>query len=296
LKNQLKTIDRTEFKEYKENLNRYDNVINNYNTFSINDINSKKLYLSKRLNQYTHVKVSDKVLYTIAFMDSSKTIKYIETTIAKLEREELELKFNYCKAQYYIKDLCELHITKSGASYIIEDIKVVDSSISYIIELFSNRNKAIHLKDKEIREKFIYAIENAIYELNIASPWMNNRVVDDSLIRKMENCLKKGTTIKIVYGMGDDSSRNDNRSRDNKSDKVAQELNDRFRYYNGRFKIKKVNSHYKLLICDEKFFLEGSYNFLSFDGKYKDDVRSEGATYNTDLKMIRELRGLYFNF
>lgn len=296
LKKQLIGIDRKEFKTYKEKLNKYDKVINDYNSFSINDINGKKSFLSKRLNQYTHVHVTDKVLYTIAFMDSNKTIKYIENTVARLDRREIDLKFNYSKTQYYIENLCELYIAKSGEDYIVEDIEVLDSKVNSIIEIFSNKNKVIHLKNEEIREKFIYAIDNASNELNIASPWMNDYVVNDSLIRKMENCLRKGTTIKIIYGIGQSSNRYDNNDRDNRSDKVAEKLNTRFKDYNNKFKIRKVNSHHKLLICDERFFLEGSYNFLSFSGEYKDDVRAEGATYNTELEMIRELRSTYFNF
>lgn len=295
LKNQFKSIDRKEFKKYKEELLRFDEIINKNNSFSVKDINNKKICIGKRLSQYSRVSISDKVLYTISFMDSSKTIKEIEDTIAKIDRGEVELKFNYFKSQYYIKDLCELYITNKNDNYIIEDIKVVDNNLNYIISIFSNNNEIVHLKNEEIRKKFIYAIDSASYELNIASPWMNDYVVNDNLISKMENCLKKGATIKIVYGIRDNSnSYGSNRS--SRSDEVANKLNERFRCYRDRFKIRKVNSHHKLLICDESFILEGSYNFLSFSGEYKDDVRSEGATYNTDLNVIRELRNLYFNF
>lgn len=290
LKNQFKSIDRKEFKEYKEGLNKYDSVINKYNEFSLKDINSKIDYVRKRLNQYTRIYVSDKVLYTIAFMDGSTTIKYIENTVAQLHREEINLKFNYSRAKYKVNDLCELYIIKEGNNYILEDIEVVDRDLNNIISIFSNKNESIHLKNKQIKEKLVYAIENALYELNISSPWMNDYVVNDDLIKKMESCLKKGTIIKIIYGIEGSSSR------ECRSDKVAKRLKDRFRDYGDRFKIKKVNSHYKVLICDEKFFVEGSYNFLSFSGEYNKDVRSEGATYNTDLNILRELRCEYFNF
>lgn len=296
LKKQFKSIYRKEFREYKEELNRYDEIINNRNSFSISDINDKKSYLSKRLNQYNYVRVSDKVLYTIAFMDSNKTIKYIENTIAQLNRGEIELKFNYSKSRYNINNLCELCIAKEGSIYLVEDINVVDNSLNYLINIFSNNNDIVHLKNEEIREKLIYAIDNTLYELNIASPWMNDYVVNDNLIMKIEKCLKRGATIKIVYGMEGSSNRNKNSNRDNRSDKVAAKLKDRLSNYKDRFKIMKVNSHHKLLICDESFCLEGSYNFLSFSGNYEEDVRAEGATYYTDLKLIRELRNLYFNF
>lgn len=53
------------------------------------------------------------------------------------------------------------------------------------------------------------------------------------------------------------------------------------------------------MICDESYYIEGSYNFLSFAGEYDDktkDHREEGATYSTNRKMLIYLRQKYFNF
>ena len=61
--------------------------------------------------------------------------------------------------------------------------------------------------------------------------------------------------------------------------------------------MKKTNTHYKLLICDDKFAISGSYNLLSFRGDYDyNDNRSEGAEYINNKETIIKRREYYFNF
>ena len=60
---------------------------------------------------------------------------------------------------------------------------------------------------------------------------------------------------------------------------------------------KKINTHEKILLCDDKYVLIGSYNLLSFNGDYKgDDLRSECMQYQENKKHIEELRKEYFDF
>lgn len=292
LKKQFYSIDRKEFKEYREKLNSYDSVISKCNEFSFIDILNKKSELSKRLSIYDKIEVSDKVLYIICFIDSKNTIIKLENILAKINRGEINLNFDGEYCTYNIENLCKLHIINSNNYYSIDDIEVFDSEINDIFNLFSNKNEINHLKNEQIRDKFIQSIEKSMYELNIASPWMNHYVVNEELISKMDKCLKRGCRIKIIYGI----KCNSNNERDNRSDVVAQKLKARFNIYGDNFKIKKVNSHYKVLISDNEFLIEGSYNFLSFSGEYDEDVRGEGATYNSDKKMIQKLRNTYFKF
>lgn len=64
----------------------------------------------------------------------------------------------------------------------------------------------------------------------------------------------------------------------------------------GKFRIQKGNTHIKLLVCDDLYFIQGSFNFLSFDGIYTEDTRTEIATYSESKREIEELRTAYFNF
>ena len=155
------------------------------------------------------------------------------------------------------------------------------------------------MQGKEIRDKFIKAFSDAKYEFNIASPWMNNYVVNNDLINKMESLLIRGTSIKIAYGIEENSYNSKMDNKNTNSDRIAQKLKERFDIYGDKFTIKKVNSHNKLLICDESYYLETSFNLLSFAGEYDEnskDTRGEGATYSTNLEVIKDLRNRYFNF
>ncbi|WP_434797378.1 phospholipase D-like domain-containing protein [Terrisporobacter vanillatitrophus] len=150
----------------------------------------------------------------------------------------------------------------------------------------------LHLVDKDIRNKFLNSFLIAESEVDIISPWMNSHVVDDDLMDLMESLLIKGIKLKIIYGIGDDTDK-----RNQKSNEVAYELKSRFREYGDLFKIKKSNIHYKLLLCDEKFAILGSFNFLSFKGEYNgNDDRGEGAELIIDKENIRNKREFYFNF
>lgn len=163
----------------------------------------------------------------------------------------------------------------------------------------NNRNEdknkfqsTLHLVNKDIRNKFLNSFLIAEKEIDIISPWMNSYVVDENLIDLMESLLMKNIKLRIIYGIGDDTDK-----RNQKSNEVAYKLQSRFRKYGDLFKIKKSNIHYKLLLCDEKFAILGSFNFLSFKGEYNgDDDRGEGAELITDKENIRNKREFYFNF
>ena len=110
----------------------------------------------------------------------------------------------------------------------------------------------------------------------------------------MEDSLSRGVRICIIYGLNPDSSEY-NLSRSNRSDQVAKYLRDRFSKYGEMLSIVRDNIHYKLVLCDDLFKLEGGYNYLSFVGDYaNEDTRKEGSPYGTQVEEIRYLRKEYF--
>jgi phosphatidylserine/phosphatidylglycerophosphate/cardiolipin synthase-like enzyme len=110
----------------------------------------------------------------------------------------------------------------------------------------------------------------------------------------LEQALKRGVKIKILYGFSHNGSYNDDLSFTSQA--IAEELQQRFQRHNGLFSIKLSNTHEKLLLCDETFYLIGSYNLLSFGGKYHEKTRREIMQYSEDREQIRELRAMYFQF
>lgn len=152
----------------------------------------------------------------------------------------------------------------------------------------------LHLKNDQIRKMFLKAFVIAQKEIDIISPWMNFGVVNDKFIELMNSAFARGVKVRIIYGLNPDASEY-NISRSNRSDQVADHLQNRFAEYGNLLKIYRDNIHYKLVLCDELFKLEGGYNYLSFMGDYtSEDTRKEGSPYGTNKEEIQYLRKEYF--
>lgn len=147
----------------------------------------------------------------------------------------------------------------------------------------------LHLKNEKIYKQFLDTFEVAETEINIISPWINRMVVDDELIGRLQECLLRGVKIRIIYGLGDDTRAEGSRF-------IARELKKMFSGFSNLFFIEEKNTHSKLLLCDEKYMMIGSYNFLSFKGTYDgNDCREESVEYIVSKEKIREIRRSYFD-
>jgi phosphatidylserine/phosphatidylglycerophosphate/cardiolipin synthase-like enzyme len=106
-------------------------------------------------------------------------------------------------------------------------------------------------------------LEKALIEskerLLIISPWIRAKVVNRSFVRRLEGLLRNGVLVYIGYGLGEEEDRA------NPSDLRAEEdlakLADR--YENFKF-IRLGDTHAKVLICDREFWVNTSFNWLSF--------------------------------
>lgn len=297
-----------ELEKYEDDLLKYDDELKDmdYCLIKANDLNSviscKKNSISQRFFKYTNIKIDSKAINALMFFNKESII-VIEEIIKKINNDELLIEKTYKLNKFYIENLCDLYISYENNQYVIKNIEAFDKEISETISEIANKYEEYHLQNREIRDKFIQAFSDAKYELNIASPWMNNYVVNDKLINKMEKFLLRGGIIKIIYGIEENNSfsnfKRDRNSKNENSHRIAEKLNEKFKCYNDSFKIKKVNSHNKLLICDESYYIETSFNLLSFSGEYDEnsnDTRDEGATYSTNIEVIKDLRNRYFDF
>ena len=163
-------------------------------------------------------------------------------------------------------------------------------------------NHNVIIQNHEIRTKFNEALLSAETELDIISPWITSRVVDDMMIDKFHRLLKKGVKIKILYGIGleqgSTSKKELNDYRNKKSKEMADKLSNEFKRYKG-FSIKRGNTHQKIVLCDDKFYINSSFNYLSFLGEYTEsdeDIRTESGECSTDKVLINEYRNRYFSF
>lgn len=159
----------------------------------------------------------------------------------------------------------------------------------------NNQPQNYIVRNRTIRNEFNKALQISTEELDIISAWMNFNVVNENLQQSFENLLRRGVTIKILYGIGDMGLFTID-SRNRRTNEVVAHLKARFSRY-PNFKMKCTNTHDKLFICDEKFYVHSSMNILSFSAEYNnDDVREEGGEASNNLQLIREYRQSLFNF
>lgn len=156
-------------------------------------------------------------------------------------------------------------------------------------EIVEEMGKSIFLDKEDLLANFHLALMDAKQELDIQSPWMTPKVVDEIFIDKLSRLLTKGVIVKIAYGIADDKNI---KNKNSITDDVVIYLKSRLKRY-PNFKIQQGNSHNKMLICDDKFLINGSYNWLSYDGKTD---REEGGTVIRNKNEIERVRKLMFNF
>ncbi|MGN0973748.1 MAG: phospholipase D-like domain-containing protein [Bacilli bacterium] len=177
------------------------------------------------------------------------------------------------------------------------NISELEEIIKYMQEKRLNFSNSKHLENEQIKHKLYDAFKMARKNVYIQVPWLAKWILNDQgpLFNHMKEAIKRGVNIHINYGIDENwgYSGNSNRNRSDNSDRVADEMKRKLkkqRQTDGNLKMNRVNSHYKLFICDDKFYVEGSYNVLSNNG----NRTHEAAQYSEDKERIKQLLNLYF--
>jgi hypothetical protein len=184
-------------------------------------------------------------------VDTAKTI--LDQTESQEEKQQLEQK---------IADL----------EHQIADIEKARASVNIrFLEMYEHR---------PLLEK---ALQESQEHLLIISPWITAKATNKNLINQLERLLQGGIQVFIGYGFGEDRS---NKQSDNKAEKSLKKLSERY----DNFSFKRLgDTHAKILICDRKFAVVGSFNWLSFKGDPNRTFRDERSTYISVPDKIDEL-------
>lgn len=129
--------------------------------------------------------------------------------------------------------------------------------------------------------------------LLIVSPWIRDQVVDQNFIGSLEALLRNGVDVYIGYGLSEDDGKvkaNDQaRSKPPISKRAKSDLESlRGRFKNFRFRFVG-NTHRKFLVCDSKFAVSTSFNWLSFLGDPKARARDESGLLIAKPEYIEEM-------
>jgi hypothetical protein len=132
---------------------------------------------------------------------------------------------------------------------------------------------------KLLREALLSARERLL----LISPWLKAGVVDDGFMDLLEAALERGVNVYIGWGMS--SNETDSPDAD---PKVLQRLTELSRKQPG-FEFKRLgNTHAKVLLCDDRFVVVTSFNWLSFQGNPKRTFRDERGMMVSVKKNVDE--------
>lgn len=152
----------------------------------------------------------------------------------------------------------------------------------------------------DIRDKFDEALRSAQQNLLVISGFLSSGVVNRAFCERLEKLLVKGVNVYLGYGFDAHGVRGQ-MDREKPLFRDAVTLLDALAHKYPNLRHHDIgNTHAKILICDDKFRINGSYNFLSFRAEYRNGqpVRDESATLITDPVFCRsdfeEVRKRYF--
>ncbi len=109
------------------------------------------------------------------------------------------------------------------------------------------------------------ALRNSQHRLMIISPWIRRKVVNEQFLKEIENLLRRNVDVYLGYGIGDGKC-------DPWPIRKLNELKSRFRNFHF---LEFGDTHAKVLISDDRFFVVSSFNWLSFKGDPAATFRDE---------------------
>lgn len=169
------------------------------------------------------------------------------------------------------------HAVVAGVDVASDDTKGAAASVAPVIKRsMTQRLVRCHEHPALLRK----ALTTATSRLLIVSPWITHQVVDRMFYASMEALLRNGVEVSIGYGLADDvdgGRGGADRAKQKPPISVPaqrdlEDLQRRFQNFSLRF---LGNTHRKHLVCDSKFAVVTSFNWLSFRGDPKQKARDE---------------------
>jgi hypothetical protein len=169
------------------------------------------------------------------------------------------------------------------------DIDVEPSGDERRPVLSLSRGRVAKVASAQVRVLSVYehppflrnAFEKAERRLLVISPWIRASVVDKDFIKLLTSCLDRGVDVIFGYGIG----KKDLAER--LPDRLSRESLEALASTFPNFKlIRKGNTHAKVLLVDDKFFITTSFNWLSFRGDPRQPMREEEGTMVEDKDAV----------
>ena len=171
--------------------------------------------------------------------------------------------------------------------------RLVEERAQEEVELNRRTDGEIRLvRTEEHHPLLLEAIDQAADELTLVSAWIDPYAFDREVCQKLARAVRRGVTVRIAWGFGAggrsvDSRRNLKKGEDALS-KLSQLIPNDGRK---RLIVTRTETHEKFIICDDRFCVWGSFNWLSYRGEFDQGYRRETSTYSTrsdDIALWKE--------
>lgn len=172
----------------------------------------------------------------------------------------------------------ELDVTEESALRITEQEL---SEANNKLEELCNENRI--LSTYEHRPILERALSEAKERIILISPWITGAAMDSDLISKIDKALQRKVSVHIGYGIGQEC--------DEKEIFALEKLKKlQKKHYGALLKIYRLgNTHEKVLVCDERFAVITSFNWMSFKGSPDRGFRKETGFLFFTKEQIKEL-------
>ena len=132
------------------------------------------------------------------------------------------------------------------------------------------------------RPFLLKAIREAQYELVIVSAFINERAFDQEIRKLLVDAVcRRRAHVKIAWGLGTKGNPEADRIRA-LGQKIQQQLEKQIRKTDASclemLQVKRLETHEKFIVCDDKYCAWGSFNWLSYRGEFDRGFRQESST------------------
>jgi len=146
-------------------------------------------------------------------------------------------------------------------------------------------NRARQIWTHDIQHSFDKSLQIAKERLIIVCPFLNDDVVNADFISKLKAAICRGA--KIYLGIGDDDMAPSEPWKRAARNRALASLERLQKEHAECVTISHRYHHAKTLVCDTRFLISGSYNFLSFRGDHR-KMRIEQAFLFQDPEYVDE--------
>jgi phosphatidylserine/phosphatidylglycerophosphate/cardiolipin synthase-like enzyme len=155
-------------------------------------------------------------------------------------------------------------------------------------------DKATVLQSSQHRAALRDAISDASRELIIVSPWLRTAAVDSELIGWLQTALDQKTHLRITvaYGIQKDPKAPKDPMLKNQEEAIRRlrRIGERAK---GRLQVVDIgNTHEKVVICDDRYVIFTSFNFLSFNPQPGKGIRREMGYRVIDPSTVSQVKRL----